>query len=143
MSLKELAPDDRDRLATGIRVRAAAWAIGWADAAEIDVLNILEATLLAMRRALLGLPVAPRHVCVDGNRCPGRAHLGLECELEAIVGGDALVCEISAASILAKSFPVLVQLSSLPSTTSLHKNTLMIRRREKSLAMRGATTITM
>jgi ribonuclease HII len=59
--------------------------------------------MLAMRRALLGLPVAPRRVCVDGNRCPGRAHLGLDCELEAIVGGDALVCEISAASILAKT----------------------------------------
>ena len=100
---KELAPEDRERLAAGIRGRAVAWAIGWADAAEIDVLNILEATLLAMRRALLGFPVAPRRVCIDGNRCPGRTLLGLDCELVAIVGGDARVREISAASILAKT----------------------------------------
>ena len=100
---KELAPEDRDRLAVGIRLKSAAWAIGWADAAEIDVLNILEATLLAMRRALLGLPLAPRRICVDGNRCPGRSFLGLDCELEAIIGGDARVREISAASILAKT----------------------------------------
>ena len=100
---KELTPEDRERLATGIRERAAAFAIGWADAAEIDVLNILEATLLAMRRALQGLPVAPRRVCIDGNRCPGRTLLGLDCELVAIVGGDARVREISAASILAKT----------------------------------------
>ena len=96
---KELAPEDRDRLAVGIRLKSAAWA----NAAEIDVLNILEATLLAMRRALLGLPLAPRRICVDGNRCPGRSFLGLDCELEAIIGGDARVREISAASILAKT----------------------------------------
>ena len=100
---KELTPEDRDRLAVGIRGRAVAWAIGWADAAEIDVLNILEASMLAMRRALLGLPVAPRRICVDGNRCQGRALLGLDCELVAIVDGDARVREISAASILAKT----------------------------------------
>lgn len=100
---KELTPEVREQLAAGIRGRAVAWAIGWADAAEIDVINILEASMLAMRRALLGLPVAPRRVCVDGNRCPGRSLLGLECEVVAIVGGDARVREISAASILAKT----------------------------------------
>jgi ribonuclease HII len=100
---KELAPEVRERLAASIRVRAAAWAVGWADAAEIDVLNILQASLLAMRRALLGLPMAPRRVCVDGNRCPGQSLLGFECEVVAIVGGDARVGEISAASILAKT----------------------------------------
>ncbi len=100
---KLLPAGERERLATEIRGRAAAWAIGWADAGEIDVLNILEATLLAMRRALLGLPILPRRVCVDGDRCPGGAMLGLACGMEAIVGGDARVSEISAASILAKT----------------------------------------
>jgi ribonuclease HII len=100
---KQLQASDRDRLAADIRGRAAAWAIGWADAGEIDVLNILEATLLAMRRALLGLAIVPRRVCVDGDRCPGGAMLGLACGMEAIVGGDARVREISAASILAKT----------------------------------------
>jgi ribonuclease HII len=69
----------------------------------VDVLNILEASLLAMRRAILGLAIAPGRVCVDGNRCPGRLMLGLTCEFEAIIGGDETVREISAASILAKT----------------------------------------
>jgi ribonuclease HII len=99
---KQLPAPERDRLAAAIRVRAAAWAVGWADAGEIDVLNILEASLLAMRRALLGLAIRPERVCVDGDRCPDGAMLGLACGLEAIVGGDARVREISAASILAK-----------------------------------------
>jgi ribonuclease HII len=100
---KQLPAAERERLAAEIRVRAAAWAIGWADAGEIDVLNILEATLLAMRRALLGLAVLPQRVCVDGDRLPRGAMLGLACGMEAIVGGDARVSEISAASILAKT----------------------------------------
>jgi len=100
---KELPAVERERLAAAIRMRATAWAVGWADAGEIDVLNILEATLLAMRRALLGLAVRPERVCVDGDRCPGGAMLGLACGMEAIVGGDASVREISAASILAKA----------------------------------------
>lgn len=99
---KQLPAPERDRLAAAIRVRAAAWAVGWADAGEIDVLNILEASLLAMRRALLGLAIRPERVCVDGDRCPDGAMLGLACGLEAIIGGDARVREISAASILAK-----------------------------------------
>jgi ribonuclease HII len=100
---KQLPACERERLAAEIRGRAAAWAIGWADAGEIDVLNILEATMLAMRRALLGLAILPRRVCVDGDRCPGGAMLGLACGMEAIVSGDARVSEISAASILAKT----------------------------------------
>ncbi|TLZ25943.1 MAG: ribonuclease HII [Gammaproteobacteria bacterium] len=88
---KLLTAKERERLALLIRARA-----------EIDCLNILEATLLAMRRALLALPVCPTHVQVDGNRCPWLADLPLPCTLEAIVRGDALVAAISAASILAK-----------------------------------------
>jgi ribonuclease HII len=101
---KVLAPQERARLAVLIRSRALAWAIGWADRDEIDCLNILQATLLAMRRALLALPVAPTHVQVDGDRCPCIADLGFGCTLEAIVGGDARVRAISAASILAKTY---------------------------------------
>ena len=101
---KVLSPQERARLAPIIRARALAWAIGWADRDEIDCLNILEATLLAMRRALLALPVCPTHVQVDGNRCPCIADLPLSCTLEAIVAGDARVAAISAASILAKVY---------------------------------------
>ena len=99
---KVLSAQQRARLAPIIRARALAWAIGWADRDEIDCLNILQATLLAMRRALLALPVCPTHVQVDGNRCPCIADLPLACTLEAIVAGDARVAAISAASILAK-----------------------------------------
>jgi ribonuclease HII len=101
---KVLPPEERARLAVLIRSRALAWAVGWADRDEIDCLNILQATLLAMRRALLALPVAPTHVQVDGDRCPCIADLGLDCTLEAIVAGDARVKAISAASILAKTY---------------------------------------
>ena len=100
---KILPPAERARLAALIRTRALAFGLGWADRDEIDCLNILEATLLAMRRALLALPVAPTHVRVDGNRCPCIADLALPCTLEAIVAGDASVAAISAASILAKT----------------------------------------
>ena len=99
---KALTPAERARLAPLIRARALAWAIGWADRDEIDCLNILQATFLAMRRALLALPVCPTHVRVDGNCCPCLADLPLPCTLEAIVAGDARVAAISAASILAK-----------------------------------------
>ena len=101
---KTLTPETRARLAVLIRARAVAWAVAWADRDEIDCLNILEATLLAMRRALLALPVPPTHVRVDGNRCPCISDLPLSCTLEAIVDGDARVAAISAASILAKTY---------------------------------------
>jgi ribonuclease HII len=100
---KVLSVAERRRLAPLIRARALAWAVGWADRDEIDCLNIFQATMLAMRRALLALPVAPTHVRVDGNRCPCIADLRLPCTLEAIVSGDARVAAISAASILAKT----------------------------------------
>jgi ribonuclease HII len=97
---KLLEPAERARLALLIRRRAVAWAVAWADAEEIDSLNILQATFLAMRRAVCGLGLSPARVLVDGNRLPRLADL---CGgAEAIVGGDARVAAISAASILAK-----------------------------------------
>jgi ribonuclease HII len=77
--------------------------VAWADAEEIDSINILQATLLAMRRALLGLRIPPQQVLIDGNRCPCIAGLGFDCRFEAVVRGDAKVPSISAASILAKT----------------------------------------
>jgi len=101
---KQLTPQERARLAPIIRARAVAWAVGWADREEIDCLNILGATFLAMRRALLRLPVCPTHIEVDGNQLPRIEDLNLGCTVETIVGGDASRAAISAASILAKTF---------------------------------------
>jgi ribonuclease HII len=98
---KTVAPRARERLAEEIRRAALSWAVAWADPSEIDRLNILQASLLAMQRAVLGLGVSPEHVQVDGNRCPRLGH-GLRCTVEAIVRGDGTVPAISAASILAK-----------------------------------------
>jgi ribonuclease HII len=98
---KQLEPGQRERLAILIRQRAVAFAVAWADCDEIDCINILEASLLAMRRALLGLAIRPQHVLIDGDHPPQLADLGLSCE--AIVNGDAKVASISAASILAKT----------------------------------------
>ncbi|MBW4051235.1 MAG: ribonuclease HII [Proteobacteria bacterium] len=100
---KALSPQERERLAPIIRERALAWAVAWADRDEIDALNILGATFLAMRRALLRLPVCPTHVQVDGNQLPPLADLSLACSVEAVVEGDARIPAISAASILAKT----------------------------------------
>ena len=100
---KQLAESVRLALAERIRARALAWGVASASVAEIDSLNILQATLLAMRRALLGLAVRPARVCVDGDCCPDGAMLGLDCPMQAIVGGDDSVKVISAASILAKT----------------------------------------
>lgn len=101
---KQLTPEERERLAPLIRARALAWAVGWADREEIDCLNILGATFLAMRRALLRLPVCPTHLEVDGNQLPRIDDLQLGCTVKAIIGGDATRSAISAASILAKTF---------------------------------------
>ena len=79
------------------------WSAAWCDPAEIDAVNILRATMLAMRRAILGLAVTPGAVQVDGNRLPDLRFNGLDIDGEAIVGGDALVPAISAASIIAKT----------------------------------------
>jgi ribonuclease HII len=100
---KALTPEERERLAPIIRERCIAWAVAWADRDEIDALNILGATFLAMRRALLRLPVCPTHIQVDGNQLPCLEDLRLGCSVEAIVEGDASISAISAASILAKT----------------------------------------
>jgi ribonuclease HII len=98
---KALNAKQRERLAETIRERALAWAIASATAAEIDRINILQATLLAMRRAIdaLSLRAVPAEVWIDGNRTP----VGLAVPCRAIVKGDATVPAISAASILAKT----------------------------------------
>jgi ribonuclease HII len=95
---KKLSAHRRTELAVLIRERAQAWAVAEASVEEIDQLNILQATLLAMRRAVLSLPRLPARVLVDGNRPPV-----LPCEVIPVVGGDALEACISAASILAKT----------------------------------------
>lgn len=101
---KVLEPDERERLAVLIRERAIAYSVAWADREEIDAINILQATLLAMRRALIGLRVRPDAVQIDGNVCPSLDGALPHCPAIAIVAGDALVPAISAASILAKTF---------------------------------------
>jgi len=95
---KKLSARKRERLALEIRANACAWAVAEATVEEIDRLNILQATLLAMARAVAALAPQPLEVLVDGNRCPD-----LPLPARAIVGGDASVAEISAASILAKT----------------------------------------
>jgi ribonuclease HII len=100
---KALPREERERLAPIIRERSLAWAVAWADRDEIDELNILGATFLAMRRALMALPVCPTHIKIDGNRLPHLHDLGFGCTAEAIIEGDARVSAISAASILAKT----------------------------------------
>jgi ribonuclease HII len=99
---KVLLPEVREELSVKIRARSIAWGLGWACSAEVDAINILQATMLAMRRALLGLRCAPVHVIVDGDRCPHLGGLGLDCSVEAVVSGDARVTCVGAASILAK-----------------------------------------
>lgn len=100
---KILSANRREELAVEIRTRALSWSVAWADAAEIDVLNILWATMLAMRRAVLGLAVVPGGVQVDGNRLPDLRFRDQHIDGEAVVGGDATVPAISAASIIAKT----------------------------------------
>jgi ribonuclease HII len=95
---KKLSAAARERLADAIRERAAAWCVAEASVAEIDQLNILNATLLAMQRAVAGLARAPDDVWVDGNRCPNWAWRS-----QAVVKGDDKVAAIAAASILAKT----------------------------------------
>ena len=94
---KKLSEKKRELLAPLIRERALAWAIGRCSPAEIDELNILQATMLAMSRAVAALSVQPGFVFIDGNRCPSLPMASL-----AVVKGDSRVAEISAASILAK-----------------------------------------
>jgi ribonuclease HII len=95
---KKLSEKQRDKLAPLIRERALAWSVAWASVEEIDELNILQATLLAMKRAVLSLSVQPQLVLVDGLYCPDTGIVS-----EAIVKGDSKEAAISAASILAKT----------------------------------------
>ncbi len=94
---KTISEQRRYKLAAEIRQKSIAWATARVEHEEIDDLNILNASMLAMQRAVQGLSVYPHHVQVDGNRCPE-----LACSVEAIVKGDALIPAIGAASILAK-----------------------------------------
>jgi ribonuclease HII len=100
---KKLTARRREDLAGNIRARALAWSVAWADAAEIDALNILVATMLAMRRSIFGLAVIPDRVQIDGNRLPNLIFGKRQIDGEAIVGGDGSVPAISAASIIAKT----------------------------------------
>jgi len=100
---KKLSTDRRESLAVQIKARSLSWSVAWADPAEIDALNILAATMLAMRRAIIGLGVTPNSVQIDGNRLPNLVFGHRSIAGEAIVGGDALVPAISAASIIAKT----------------------------------------
>lgn len=95
---KKLSEKKREALAVLIRERALAWCVAEANIEEIDRLNILWATMLAMQRAVAGLAVRPTSALVDGNRCPD---LGMP--VEAVVKGDGKIASIAAASILAKT----------------------------------------
>lgn len=94
---KTLSARQRERLAVEIKARALSWAIAESDVSEIDQHNILQATFLAMQRAVAGLHLPPGHVLIDGNRCPV-----MPCPATAIVKGDQKEPAIAAASILAK-----------------------------------------
>ena len=96
---KQLSAIKRDQLAAQIKASALAWAIGRAEASEIDRHNILQATFIAMQRAFSQIADLADYVLVDGNRLPP----ALNCPGETIVQGDRLIAEISAASILAKT----------------------------------------
>lgn len=95
---KILSEKKREALAHQIKAHALCWSIAVASVEEIDRLNILQATLLAMARAVQGLAIAPELACVDGNQSPR-----LSCRVQTVVKGDALIPAISAASILAKT----------------------------------------
>ncbi|MFQ3234893.1 MAG: ribonuclease HII [Paraglaciecola sp.] len=94
---KKLSAKRRDSLFSQITEHALAWSVGRASPQEIDQLNILHATMLAMKRAVQGLSIVPHHIRVDGNRCPDWHYCS-----EAVIKGDSLFAEISAASIIAK-----------------------------------------
>lgn len=94
---KKLSEKRREQLFEQIQQNALAWAIGRAEVEEIDQINILQASLLAMQRAVAQIEPLPRHALIDGNKCPQ-----LPCTAEAIIKGDIKVPAISAASILAK-----------------------------------------
>jgi ribonuclease HII len=99
---KALSERRREELAAEIMMKSLAWSVSWSDAREIDNLNILQATYLAMRRAIIGLRIRPVLVEVDGNRLPNLVFGGRQIDGNAVVGGDSRIAAISAASIIAK-----------------------------------------
>jgi len=99
---KKLSEKKRAILSQEIKEKALSWSIGRASPEEIDTLNILHATMLAMQRAVYSLDIEPDFVLVDGNRCPTFLGKNGQINTEAVVKGDDRVAEISAASILAK-----------------------------------------
>ncbi|HVY53838.1 MAG TPA: ribonuclease HII [Gammaproteobacteria bacterium] len=94
---KQLSHPKREELFALIQERSLAWSVGFASVEEIDQINILQATMLAMKRAVEALKISPELALIDGNRCPQ-----LDCESQAIIQGDAIEPAISAASIVAK-----------------------------------------
>jgi ribonuclease HII len=94
---KRLSASRRERLFDEIQQKALAWSVAYASVEEIDNINILQATMLAMQRAVDALQPAAEHALIDGNRCPQ-----LSCPVRAIIKGDSRVAAISAASIMAK-----------------------------------------
>lgn len=102
MDSKKLSEKKRALLAQEIKEKAVAWSVGRANPEEIDTLNILHATMLAMQRAVQGLAITPDYVLVDGNRTPSFASEQGSINSQAVVKGDDRVIEISAASIIAK-----------------------------------------
>ena len=100
---KKLSEKRRDVLAVEIKQHALAWSVAWVEPAEIDEINILAATMLAMHRAIGSLSLTPDRVLVDGNRLPNLCFDEKTIEGEAIIGGDDTVPAISAASIIAKT----------------------------------------
>ena len=100
---KKMTAKKRETVAVDIKANALAWSVAWSDPAEIDAINILAATMLAMRRAVLGLSVVPARLLIDGNRLPNLNFNGHWIAADAVIGGDDKIPAISAASIIAKT----------------------------------------
>jgi len=99
---KKMNERQREKLFPLIKKNALAWAIAWSNHKEIDAINILQASLLAMQRSIVKLKVKPRTILVDGNKLPTLPKTFNDCYLEAVVKGDSKIPAISAASVLAK-----------------------------------------
>ena len=101
---KKITNTKRKIISDEIFCKAVTWAISYSDASEIDSINILQATMLAMRRSILNLGVYPSSVSVDGNKIPDLDFFGMSIKGRSVIGGDGTVAEISAASIIAKVY---------------------------------------
>ncbi len=126
---KQLTPERRAVLAERIRERALGVAVAVADHGEMDLFNILQATLLAMKWALLDLPVRPGYIRIDGNCAPQLNDCFADCEVKTVIGGDASVACISAASIIAKTHrDALMRSSMIPTRATGSASTSAMRR---------------